>query len=217
MGVKGYNDTMNKPLLTTSLLVIMATAAFSAAVPTFTGTVVAKETKDDLEEWAGGCNIYEAASPTVRASSQLAQGGKNQSEYSAKKASDFDLNTAWVEGAAGNGVGQYLEFTYNLKGQNTSPELALTEMRVFNGYRKTRDLWEKNGRVKAFDVTVNGKPYGKVALSDAYRYQTVKIKPIPLPKNQTTVLRFTIADVYPGAKYSDTAVTDLTFDGVGHH
>jgi hypothetical protein len=38
-----------------------------------------------------------------------------------------------------------------------------------------------------------------------------------LPKKGIMRFKFEIADVYPGKKYKDTAITELVFDGVGVH
>ena len=65
-------------------------------------------------------------------------------------------------------------------------------------------------------MSVNGKPYGVITLVDSYAYQKVKLDPIKLPlPAKTLMLRFTIESVYHGAKYHDTALTELEFQGTG--
>ena len=169
------------------------------------GVVVAREDPEEIKMWGEGCSLYCAVSPTVRASSSL--NPSNCSKYGADQGHDLDLATAWVEGAPDGGIGQWIEYTFSMDEFKES-QLALTELIVFNGYRKNRDLWAKNGRVKSLTMTVNGKPYGTVQLADAYRHQKVKIGSIPLRGQTKTTIRFTIAAVYLGSKYTDTPRTE---------
>ena len=205
---------MRNRVVALGIVLAGASLALAAAAPLLRGVAVPSENPDDVKEWAGGCSLYCAIAPSVRASSRLAPSGG--ARYDAKQGHDFNLQTAWVEGAKGNGVGEYLEYTYDFT-EKSQASLAVNHITVFNGYRKSRHLWKANGRVKAFALSVNGKPRGVIRLADAYNYQTVELPPIPLANGKKTVLRFTIRDVYPGEKYQDTAVTDLTFDGTGHH
>lgn len=196
-------------------VLLTAGAVWAAAVlPTFRGVAVAREDPEEIDLWGGGCSLYCAVIPEVRASSSLRPGVK--SRYEAGLSHDYDLTTAWVEGGEGDGIGEYLEYSFDL-GKMQNAGLALTNITVFNGYRKSRATWQENGRVKRFGVTVNGKAYGTIMLQDAYNYQTVKIGKVPLRSGKKTTVRLTIQEVYPGAKHRDTAITDLTFDGTGHH
>lgn len=196
------------------LLATIGAMGTAATMPVFRGAVVAREDPEEIKYWGEECSIYCAISPTVRASSSLKSA--DGTKYSGEQGQDLDLGTAWVEGAKGSGIGEYLEYTIDMNEMENSP-LVLTELIVFNGYRKSRDLWEKNGRVKTMAMSVNGKPYGTVSLADAYKYQRVKIGSIPLLGKKKTIIRFTIQSVYPGTKYDDTALTELEFDGTGHH
>jgi len=186
----------------------------TATLPELRARVVARETKDLLAEWGDGCSLYCAVGPSVRASSRLSEKGHS---YPAAQAQDFDLDTAWVEGKPGHGVGEYLEYTYDLTREPVQANLAVTQMHVFNGYRKSRHLWEANSRVRRFRLLVDGRPRAYVDLADTPTMQNVDLKPIPLPRKGKVSLRFEIVSVYPGAQYQDTAITDLTFDGTGHH
>jgi hypothetical protein len=172
------------------------------------------ETKEAVEMWDGACSLYCAVGPElVRSSSRLAEKGRT---YPADQAHDWDLDTAWVEGKPGYGVGEYLEYVYDLK-EVKMPSLTVHTVHVFNGYRKSPDLWRANGRVKRFRLKVNGAPRAYFDLKDSRSMQTLSFRPIPLPPGEKTALRFEIVSVYPGARHQDTAVTDLTFDGGGHH
>ena len=60
-------------------------------------------------------------------------------KYDVKNAYDGKLDTSWVEGVEGDGIGEtiiipcwFLDFTKKIE--------------IFTGYAKTKDLWEKNNR-----------------------------------------------------------------------
>jgi hypothetical protein len=215
MRISGFRMIAGVLGVTAAVAVAATVAARASAPPTFRGVAVAREDPEEISMWGQDCSIYCALDRvSARASSSLpASGG---AKYGGALAHDMSLGTAWVEGAKGAGVGEYLEYTVDLTALKET-ELTLTELVVFNGYRKSRDLWQKNGRVRALTMTVNGKPRGTVLLADAYNHQRVKIAPIRLAARRKTVIRFTIASVYPGSKYEDTALTELEFDGTGHH
>jgi hypothetical protein len=180
----------------------------------FSATVVEREDPEAIENWGSDCSIYCAISPTVSASSNLPP--KGSLKYGAEQAHDFDLKTAWVEGKDDDGIGEYLEYTYDLTDLSDS-RLALTSITLFNGYRKTRELWKDNSRVKSLKLYVNGKPYAIIRLKDKYNFQTAAIGRIKLAQGRKTLLRFEIMEIYKGDKYADTAIAELEFDGTGHH
>ena len=157
-------------------------------------------------------DIFESV--TVRGSSALP--ASEGSYYDASHAHDLNLDSAWVEGAKGDGIGEYLEYTVRVTSGPHPADAAITNLIVFNGYRKSRDLWRKNNRVRRLRVTMNGRPYGVVTLADAYSEQNVRLHDIKLPPHAKTLrLRFTVESVYPGTTYHDTALSELEFSGTG--
>lgn len=165
-----------------------------------------------------GCSFYCAcAIGTQKASSTLApQAGHN---YAPANAHDLSFETAWVEGAPHNGVGEWIEYTL-------PPENPLiTSICVANGYVRTKKAWTENNRVKLLEVRVDGRPHALLKLSDVYALQVFDVPPIghthrsnyeALTKKAPVVIRFIIRDVYRGSKYNDTAITEIFFDGAAH-
>lgn len=194
------------------LLCGLAVTAF-AAPPLLRG-VPAKEDPELIAEWGVGDSFMAFfASGKARASSALP--AAPDVGYGAKNAFDSKLSTAWIEGAKGDGVGEWVEFTLNPR-PVSDQNLEVTQLAIFNGYRKNRDLWRKNGRVRRLRMSVNGKPQSEIALADSFAYQKVVLKPIPIPKRgRPLVVRFTILSVYPGTTYRDTALSEIEFDGTG--
>ena len=172
---------------------------------------------DVFDILGGGCSFYcGCAYDTVICSSSLAPQG--QFTYSADNAADLSYETAWVEGKEGNGIGEWIE--YQLPPNNP----RITSIIICNGYIRTRQAWEANARVKNLSVSINGHPFTTLHLDDIYAEQTFDVGEIGWKREEGTEpgtepikLRFTILDVYPGSKYSDTAISEIYFDGIDVH
>ena len=95
--------------------------------------------------------------------------------------------------------------------------LAVQGITVFNGYRKSKQLWRDNSRIKKLKMYVDGKPYAFVELADAFGYQQIELGTIQLVPNFNRRLTFEIAEVYKGDKYSDTVLSQIEFYGSGVH
>ena len=130
----------------------------------------------------------------TKASSTLAPQGKVK--YLANNVCDDNPNTAWVEGNADYGIGEYIEFKeWGAMGDGT--------ISILNGYQSSKASWENNSRVKKLKITVNGKDYCTLELSDVMGVQS-----FVLP-NKRGIIRFTIMEVYPGLKWKDTAISGI--------
>jgi hypothetical protein len=106
---------------------------------------------------------------------------------------------AWVEGRQGQGVGEWITVEFD----------GLRRVRSFvfrNGYQKDDDIWRKNGRVKRLLLQTSSGERIPLELDDRPGVQTWTMnKPV-----DAQWLKFTIDDVYPGSRYSDTALSKLT-------
>lgn len=178
------------------------------------------ETKDEI--WnveGGGCSWYCGGGPkNVSASSYLASQGENT--YSPKNAHDLNYKTAWAEGVKGYGIGEYLLYTF----EGASPRI--NEIKVLNGYIKSKTAWLNNSRVKTLKMYVNDQPYAILNLKDFYGEQVFSVKPIGnsdrkdlelLKSKPDWTLKFEILDVYKGLKYDDVAITEICFSGLDVH
>lgn len=160
-----------------------------------------------------GCSWYCGGSiENVISSSELES---SKSNYSAKNIHDFNKNTAWVEGVEGNGIGEFIEFTF--KNKLGVEHFGINQLLIANGYKKNKDLWKKNGRVKKLKMIINDKPVAFLNLEDSFEIQVVNIPKIKFPINKITKIRFVIEEVYQGIKYEDTAISLLMFNGFGVH
>jgi hypothetical protein len=138
-------------------------------------------------------------------------------DYSATKAHDFDINTAWIEGNTDYGIGEFLEYSFDMTTLEGRHELGITKIILANGYKKAKKAWQENSRVKKLKVYIDNIPYGQLELLDSFEFQTIEIGKILLPQRKVMKLKFEIMEVYPGTKYRDTAISELLFEGVGVH
>ena len=159
-----------------------------------------------------GCSWYcGGVVDTLTASGSLApQGGFT---YGAMNAHDFDHESVWA--TDGNGIGQYLTFTF--AGNNP----RITSVAILNGHVKSEKAWRDNSRVKALLMYYNDKPYRLLELEDSRSLQYFDVDTVgygPDAENAPKwTLKFEIKEVYPGAKYEDCVIADFIFDGIDVH
>ncbi len=86
---------------------------------------------------------------TITASSTLSAQGSNT--YAVENLQDGNMNTAWCEGAKGNGAGETLEVRIPHEPfANKGP--MLWALAVSPGYAKSEKAWKGNGRVQSLKV-----------------------------------------------------------------
>lgn len=123
---------------------------------------------------------------------------ENDKEYSLKNLHDRRLETPWIEGVPGDGIGE--GFTIVNNHGDITPTLLL-----INGYISYDKpyLYEQNNRIKK--IKVRGLKSGKEKILDVIdtpHPQTVDISFI----TEIEDIRVEIAEVYKGTKYDDTCL-----------
>ena len=110
--------------------------------------------------------------------------------YHVKEIKDNDPKTAWVEGKADDGIGEWVEFTYD-------PPVILERISVINGYMRSETLYYANNRVKKIRISFDDGTHFDQVLKDG------ELKPqiitLPEPK-QAGKVRLTILETYKGSK-----------------
>lgn len=158
----------------------------------------AAEIKADIKEYGFEMSFstcLAAESADVSASSFLKSQGSNS--YGPNNMVDGNPLTAWVEGKSGYGIGQEITF-----------EGGIPNM-ILNGYQKSVSSYYNNSRVKTFKVSYNGRALCYLRLKDRMGEQR-----FDLPINAYEgYLNFEIIDVYPGKKWKDTAISQLSSRG----
>ena len=168
------------------------------------------EVENDVED--GPESWMELFGPTrIWASSVLSPSGK--ANYEA--ANLFSDNGAWCEGVEGNGIGESVSIEFPGKGYY-GPYTVVNTLTILNGYSRSRQLWNDNGRVKTLKLYVDNIPYAYLELLDTLEYQTFDLGRVFSRSGVNFILKFEIIDVYPGAKYDDVALSEFEFNGEGH-
>ncbi len=120
------------------------------------------------------------------------------------RASDGDPLTSWVEGASGDGVGEWVRI-------DLDSEKAYYGLNIFAGYGESEDLWGKNGRVKKVRVDFSNGGSEEFDLADVYEYQDLVFD---APVSGLQYADIEILEVYEGSEYDDTALAEIQFYGL---
>lgn len=131
----------------------------------------------------------------VIASSELSEKGMI---HNAERICDGNLKKAWVEGVAGQGIGETI--TFNLK-----KSCVVKGFRINAGYQKTEELYYKNSRPKTIDIHFSTGKTFQFDLDDYYGTQNFKFDSPIMAKSIT----ITIVSVYEGNLYEDTVFSEL--------
>lgn len=181
----------------------------------------------DNSSWAFTKYVQEARLPLssiakVQASSILKTDSINRFNYEPKNLFDNDLNTAWVEGVAGSGVGEWVEI-------QLGNDAGIEAIGIINGYTKNEAIYNANNRIRKIRLDVeysgywprNADPDGKASVDiDLAEKQFNELnRNVQAPfiswladygmGRGVTKIRLTILEVARGTKYDDTCISEL--------
>ncbi len=121
--------------------------------------------------------------------------------YGARNLLDGNDNTAWVEGSSGQGAGDFVVVEFD------APRMV-RGLTLRNGYAKNPDIFGKNSRVKDVELNFSTGDSMQATLTDQTDEQRINLnRPV-----EAKWVQLIIRSVYPGWKYSDTAVNELRVD-----
>ena len=121
--------------------------------------------------------------------------------YGPERMFDGKRNTAWTEGVAGDGAGQYIQIYFD-------KPLPVRGLQVTNGYPKSDNIYKWNGRVRQISIATSGGATSRFTLKDNGKPQFV---PVP-GTGAISWLRLTIRTVYRGERYRDTTIAEILVD-----
>ncbi|MCX8009338.1 MAG: hypothetical protein N3A54_06630 [Patescibacteria group bacterium] len=183
----------------------------------------------------------------VFASSFLIEKGMPKDYYSPQKAFDGNINTAWVEGVEGDGIGEFIIFPINILGSRYDQKPPKINLKIINGYAKNKKLFLLNNRVKKVLFEVYEAPITFISNAETgdYTFQRINkvllsfstvinlrdeifeqsfsyiinLKHIPLKYEYIYGLigKFVIYDVYPGKKLKDTCISEISISGTSEY
>lgn len=125
--------------------------------------------------------------------------------YTADKTLDGDNTTAWLEGAKGDGINEWIEFS-------ADTEQYVNGFVLYNGYQKNEKTYINNGKVSKLLVTFSDETTLEYELPKQNFKESQKGNTIKFTESiKTKSIRFTILDVEKGAYYQDTAINEIKF------
>lgn len=149
--------------------------------------------------------------------------------YKSVNLCDGKAETAWVEGAKGSGIGEWVKININAESamsEYTSTPFSLEEIGVLPGYAKSPKTWEENNRVKKLMVIIHSPPFSapkenewvvlQLNLKDNNKLQVFKVPDEKMAVNVNGMKKeiwIKIEDVYKGTKYDDTCISEFVAVG----
>lgn len=141
--------------------------------------------------------IINGTKAKVWASSELK--GKTPCQYSVKNLFDGDPKTAWVEGSAGNGVGEWVQIEFE-------KPVNVSTINISNGYQKSSQTLVENSKLQAFSLLIDD------SLSPLYRdLQFTKGSLFTVGKILKSFKIYVDAST-PGTKYKDLCITEFEIE-----
>lgn len=127
--------------------------------------------------------------------------------YGPYAAVDGSLETAWVEGVPGLGVGEWIQLTF-------PGTIELHALGFDAGFDRNADLFAKNNRIKRVTVVFSDGEETTLDFEDARGVQESAMARAPGSNVETTFIKVIIDDVYPGTEYYDTCLAEIEVWGV---
>ncbi len=113
---------------------------------------------------------------------------------------DADVRTAWSEGAAGPGRGEWIKITF------TKP-LELSQLSIKPGYFKNASIWKKNNRVASVRLQFSNGQNRIFDFPDEMKTQTIDLNGVI-----TSFVKISMNEVYLGSSdIEDTLISEIGF------
>ncbi|MCB1175436.1 MAG: hypothetical protein KDK39_17810 [Leptospiraceae bacterium] len=144
-------------------------------------------------------NMMALSIEDVRSSSHLKESAVL--DHKVANLADGRIATAWVEGAAKQGIGEWIQFRAQTQ-----------QICMRNGFQKSKALWAMNSRVQSFAISLDGEPVGTLLLKDNMQTQCVDLTRFKTLSN-LPIVKLTIKGVYPGSRFEDTCVAEIWSQG----
>ncbi|MBU1119163.1 discoidin domain-containing protein [Patescibacteria group bacterium] len=137
---------------------------------------------------------------SVSASTTLVDTSAYNFDYSAKKVTDKDFSTAWIEDERDAGIGEWVLIDFGA-------EKEVSNVGIVPGYGRDEQIYNENNRVKKLTLEFSDGTKVTKDLEDKYGMHILTFDPA-----KTTSLKLTIDEVYSGTKYNDTTISEIDVD-----
>lgn len=168
-----------------------ATPSASPTVAPRTGTVDANQTVVPSQSDSAPLKITSSAS-SVRLAVQA-------NTYYASNAIDGKRATAWIEGADGPGIGEWIRFDFDR-------EINLHRILWQPGYFKSPAIWNQNNRLASVRAEFSDGTWRELTFADRMDSQKMDVGAV-----RTRWVKFVITAVHYGTD-PDTAVSEVAFE-----
>lgn len=151
----------------------------------------------------------------------------NLKGYKVNSLYDKSIDTAWVEGAKGDGIGEWVNLQLRAtKETESSAPFTIEKFSMIPGYAKSDKTWQENNRIKTAlliiytpDVPQDSEDRYRVfrlQFEDRNEVQVFRLSRDYAPSElMIKIVWLVIEDVFKGSKYSDTCISELILSG-GH-
>jgi hypothetical protein len=160
-----------------------------------------------LEALSGSTDEERLLSPFATAAASSVLPSDRLGTYHAWSAIDGDLRTTWTEGAAGSGVGEWIQLDF-------PGAFEVTRIMVDVGYDYSDDIFTKNNRVKRATFVFSDGTELHWDFDDVRGLQTIPMACAPGPCMETTSLKIIIDEIYPGSLYDDACIAEIEVWGI---
>lgn len=167
------------------------------ATPTPSPTAVKRQDNDDTSEIATSQPNTTPLKITASASSMRLAVQANT--YYAANAIDGKRSTAWIEGAEGAGIGEWIRFDFDR-------EITLHRILWQPGYFKSPAIWNQNNRLARVSAEFSDGTWREFNFVDRMESQKVDVGTI-----RTRYVKFVITAVHYGTD-PDTALSEIAFE-----
>ncbi len=175
-----------------------ASRAWYNASAAYSDELLSTSDRDNLKTMQGAEAKARAAQTLgIQASSQSSS--KTEDKFAPALARDERFDTAWVEGAAGAGIGEWIAFTFR--------PTSIQTIEIYPGFGKTPEGFKAYARVKRATLIFSDGTRAAVELFDEMRWQTVRLS----ASVKTSSLRLIIEEIYTGAQNEDTAIAEINW------
>jgi hypothetical protein len=128
-------------------------------------------------------------------------------DFSPLRLVDGVLESSWVEGVKGDGIGEWVELELSREVSGVGIQNGFSMSRTALKGKNIDTYYEKNNRVKELLYeSKDGATRGRIKLEDRNDH----LQPFPLSLRKG-IYRFTIASVYKGSKWDDTCLGEIVF------
>lgn len=135
---------------------------------------------------------------------------------------DKKIETAWVEGVRGDGMGEW--FSLDIYTEKKYSPSDITLFGIIPGYIKNDKSWEENNKIKTALLVIKTPSPSytrepdqfavlRLLLNDSKELQVFKVGRYQKYNSFSQKVWLIIEDVYKGTKYSDTCISEIYLRG----